>query len=130
MTDEQKCDRAMAALDTMAALWAEKINLRDMVQVILSRSAEGMEDRVIGLAKQAHIEGLFAGRESNDAELDALRADAARYRWLAPRLIAADFDYNESGKCALVFEWPSNVAVGGNCDQNVDAAIAAQGDKP
>ena len=51
--------------------------------------------------------------------------DAARYRWLKARLMGADFDWNESGACALVFEWPEDVPVGVDCDQNIDAAIEA-----
>lgn len=51
--------------------------------------------------------------------------DAARYRWLKARLMGADFDWNESGACALVFEWPKDVPVGVDCDQNIDAAIEA-----
>lgn len=55
---------------------------------------------------------------------DDLLADANRYRWLRDRLIAADFDWNETGQSVLIFEWPENVSVGGNCDMNIDAAIA------
>lgn len=69
---------------------------------------------------RGHIETAAA-----QAQKDSL--DAARYRWLAPRLIAADFDWNETGKCVLVFEWPANVAIGGNCDQNIDAAMNSGG---
>lgn len=56
----------------------------------------------------------------NDALLDA-----GRWHFLAPRLLAADFDWQDSGKCVLAFEWPKNVGVGGSAEQNVDAAIAA-----
>lgn len=52
--------------------------------------------------------------------------DAQRYRWLAPRLIAADFDWSETGKSVLIFDFPLNVGVGGNCDMNIDAAITAE----
>ncbi len=53
-----------------------------------------------------------------------MRQYAVRYAFLRERLLAADFDWNESGECALVFKWPRNVPVGGNCDNNIDAAIA------
>lgn len=51
--------------------------------------------------------------------------DAERYRWLKSRMMGADFDWNESGACALVFEWPRDVPVGANCDRNIDRAIEA-----
>lgn len=51
--------------------------------------------------------------------------DAARYRWLSSRLIGADFDWNESGTSALVFEWPADVPVRAGCSENVDAGMAA-----
>jgi len=50
--------------------------------------------------------------------------DAARYRWLRDRLLGADFDWNDSGECVLVFQWPRNVPVGADCDRNIDAAMA------
>lgn len=53
-----------------------------------------------------------------------LSADAARYRFLRDRLLAADFDWNETGESVLVFKWPRDVGIGGDCDQNIDAAIA------
>ena len=65
------------------------------------------------------------------AEIDALRkeneellADAGRYSWLKNQMLAADFDWQ--GECVLVFKWPHDVPVGGNCDQNIDAAIFAE----
>jgi hypothetical protein len=69
--------------------------------------------------------------DMNAADIDADRLDAQRYRWLRTRLSAADFFYSEPPRCVLVFDWPENVAVGGNCDQNVDAALAsATGGQP
>ena len=58
-------------------------------------------------------------------ERDALRKEAERYRWLAARLLAADFDYNGEGVQALVFELPAGCAVSANCDATIDAAMAA-----
>ncbi len=49
--------------------------------------------------------------------------DAARYRWLRERLMAADFDWQDSGECALVFAWPKDCAVSGNCDATIDGAM-------
>ena len=57
-------DKAMAALDTMAEVWAAKFqaggtNLRGAVRVMLA--CPDAEDRLLRLIKQAHAEGLFEG---------------------------------------------------------------------
>jgi len=63
------------------------------------------------------------------AALESILADAERMDWLAQHLHSADFEYahTDSG-CALIIEWPRNVAVGGSLRANVDAARAAQGE--
>lgn len=81
-------------------------------------------------ATHAQVEGYLMRWNGSEIrqlvdQLQAAQKDAARYRWLAPRLMAADFDWQDSGKSALIFDWPKNVAVGGTCDQNIDAAIEA-----
>ena len=53
-----------------------------------------------------------------------LEKDAARYRWLKNRLLGADFNWNETDLSVLVFEFPRDVGIGGNCDKNIDAAMA------
>lgn len=53
----------------------------------------------------------------------ALRKDAERYRWLAARLLAADFDYNGEGVQALVFELPAGCTVSADCNATIDAAM-------
>ena len=52
-------------------------------------------------------------------------ADAARYRWLRDRLLAADFDYAGEGVTALVFELPPRCAVSADCDATIDEAMKA-----
>lgn len=64
------------------------------------------------------LERIFAELEPTEDE-----KDAARYRWLRERLMAADFDWQESGECALVFAWPKDCAVSGNCDATIDGAM-------
>ncbi len=56
--------------------------------------------------------------------MDAM--DAARYRWLRNQMLGVDFDWCGNGITALVFEVPDGCAYGGNCDQNIDTALAAQ----
>jgi len=53
---------------------------------------------------------------------DAERLDAKRYQWLKPRLVGADFDFQESGQTVLVFDWP-NTPISAECDETFDAAI-------
>ena len=63
-------------------------------------------------------------------QLEAAQADAERYRWLRERLIGADFDWQESGIYALVFEMPEGVGVSADCDKTIDAAmLKARGTK-
>lgn len=78
---------------------------------------------------RAYADGLAAGAASRDDEIAALRADAARYRWLRDHVI---FGYPSS-------EGSSNkdaylVVTGYGCkkskkltDLAIDAAIAAEG---
>lgn len=58
-----------------------------------------------------------------EQRVKSLEADAGRYRWLKPRLLGADFDWNEEGNCVLVFEMPNDATVSANCDETIDAAI-------
>ncbi|VUZ28989.1 Uncharacterised protein [uncultured Comamonas sp.] len=62
----------------------------------------------------------FTPQEPADAR------DAARYRWLRNQMLGVDFDWCRNGITALVFEVPDGCAYGRNCDQSIDAAIAAQ----
>jgi len=56
-------------------------------------------------------------------EIDQLRKDAERYRWLRDRYAAADFQWGEHNECVLVFEWPEECSVSGSCDATIDAAM-------
>jgi hypothetical protein len=70
-------------------------------------------------------EPLVAPSDLTDVFAATVERDAARYRWLKERLLGADFDWNESGVTVLAFEFPRNIGIGGNCDKNIDAAMAA-----
>jgi hypothetical protein len=59
------------------------------------------------------------------AEVEALRADAERYRYLRLRLVGADFDWAESGESVLIFKASPGVQVWADCDMTIDAARAA-----
>lgn len=67
-----------------------------------------------------------AAKERKDRDescIAELEQDAARYRWLRDKMLGVDFDWNESGLTALSFEMPEGCSYGGNCDQNIDAAM-------
>lgn len=63
------------------------------------------------------------------ARITELEKDASRYRWLRNQMLGVDFDWGENRITALIFEVPDGCAYGINCDQNIDAAIAAQAKK-
>ena len=60
-------------------------------------------------------------------DVAALREDAKRFRWLAPRMLAADFDYGGEGTQALVFEMPPGFSASADCSATIDAAMALGG---
>lgn len=55
--------------------------------------------------------------------LDQIKADAKRYRFLASRLIAADFDWGDSHESVLIISWPDNSSIGVDLDTSIDEAI-------
>ena len=57
------------------------------------------------------------------AALESAQADALRYRWLARRMLAADFDYFGEGVQVLVFEMPKGFSASVDCDATIDAAM-------
>ena len=106
-----------AAGRELRRLHAENADLRAELQSAAALPAEPTQDWL----------DCPATRADALAEAAKDRADAERYRYLREKMIAADFNWNESGVCALVFEWPIDVPVGADCDRNIDAAIAAGG---
>lgn len=60
-----------------------------------------------------------------DLELAKQAQDAKRYRFLAARMLAADFDFNGEGVLALIFEMPAGFRVSADCDDTVDSAMEA-----
>lgn len=66
--------------------------------------------------RTAQVAGLTQGME-------AVQRDAARYRWLAPRLIAADFAWGEPPRPVLIFEWDENLCIGADCGPEIDVAM-------
>jgi hypothetical protein len=64
---------------------------------------------------------MFASRAEFDAAKQA--QDAQRYRFLAERFLAADFDWGGDGTQVIVFEMPKGFSVIADCDETVDDAM-------
>lgn len=76
MSHEQKAQRAMAALEAMAATWAASVGVRRDVQTMLQKpDAEG---RLVAYIQQAHMEGLYEGRMSHSTHPARLSDPEAR----------------------------------------------------
>jgi len=59
---ERQVAQALFALDVMADEWAENTNLRALVRPCCS--TDETADKLVGLMKQAWVEGAYAGRIS------------------------------------------------------------------
>lgn len=49
--------------------------------------------------------------------------DAARFRWLADRLLSVDFDWQDSGECVLVFRYPAWGSVSADARKTIDSGM-------
>lgn len=76
-------------------------------------------------ALRTTLAAVTAEASENKHRARSFQRNAERYRWLAARLLAADFDYNGEGVQALVFELPAGCAVSADCDATIDDAMAA-----
>ena len=63
LSNEQKTVRAMAALDTMATIWAAGFDIQEAVKSMM-HLPDG-EARLIAFIKQGYAEGLYIGRTSH-----------------------------------------------------------------
>ena len=95
------------------------LNEGESMKLCMSRGFAGPDACVLdaGHAGQ-HEYGDIA-----EALAEQQRKDADRYRWLRDRYAAADFQWGEHRECVLVFEWPEECSVSGNCDATIDAAM-------
>lgn len=75
--ETQELNKAMAALDTMATIWAAQFDIRQAVAAMM-KLPDG-ENRLIAFIKHAHAEGLYAGRTSHteDSAAAPLSQDSA-----------------------------------------------------
>ena len=58
-TPDAATQRAIAALDTMASLWAVGIGLRDMVEKISVMPQQQRQESIRALVQQGFVEGAY-----------------------------------------------------------------------
>ena len=71
------------------------------------------------------IEAFVAGRASRDVEVEALRADAGRYRWIRPALTRGGA-VEDSDELVTAFSHLKHTPTESEFDRAIDAAIAAK----
>jgi hypothetical protein len=76
MSEAQKAQRAVAALEAMAATWAASVGVRASVQTMLQKPDS--EARIVAYIQQAHMEGLYEGRISHSTAPRRLSDPEAR----------------------------------------------------
>ena len=109
-------------MNALAEALREKIaKWRGMKKGDLYLAAQICADELERLLAEHDAQPAQAAQPSADAE------DAARYRWLRPRLLTADFEYGDDSETVLVFLIPTTMAVSANLDKSIDAARAAEG---
>lgn len=93
--------------------------------------AKARNARYIAAANPAAILELITQLEDAQGENRALRATEAglrekadRWDFLAPRMLAADFDYLGDGVQALVFEMPNGFSASADAADTIDRARA------
>lgn len=93
---------------------------------VYSEGCNGVtQDHLVAFAREVALHCVAALAHPSRVSAEEAQ-DAERYRFLKNRLFGVDFDYQESGKTVLMFEWP-DTPVSADCDETVDAARAAEG---
>lgn len=120
-------DEAADLLEQQAAEIAEKDHQLQAAKTIIA----GLDERALHQSREfallktasADVAGERGANALLTSEVEALRADAERLDWLAPRLFSADFAYGDPPICAIVFEWPATASVGADLRASIDAAL-------
>ena len=95
-------------------------------------AAVGWSGAVGGLRQRVQADDCCEGEKMTDyqsklaKELHELRKDAERCRWLAERMLAADFDYGGDGTLALVFEMPEGFRASADFRDTIDSAMRTE----
>jgi hypothetical protein len=112
---------------------AEHAGLEQALETLVNRcNAEfGIASDPAVIAAEAALERLYrwrTGATMNAKKQPAPQAedarDAARYRWLEPRLLAADFCYGDECHQVLVFKMPDGFCASADLGETLDAARA------
>ena len=69
------------------------------------------------------VDDLTGRMVTERTRADKNEEDSARYRWLRDRLVTANFGFDYSAECVLVFSWPRNCSISGNFDEFIDQAM-------
>jgi len=119
-------DVVILALD---GAWRSGASPSEIIDALVSKQTKN-EGRVWPDWRTADPNKAIEHDRSKDAapQPSADAEDAARYRWLRPRLLTADFEYGDDSETVLVFLIPTTMAVSANLDKSIDAARAAEGD--
>lgn len=103
-------------------------DLRVMEERFREKSWDGYAMTVHNAA--AELESLQEQITALTRERDAALQDARRYRWLRPKLLAADFGYDVGDKNlpVIVFGWPPSARIGADLDCSIDGAQSEDAD--
>lgn len=97
----------------------------DMVRRVAELTAELAAVRAQANDDKQELDQVREYAAALNARCISDTADAERYRWMEPRMFAADFDYGGDGVQALVFEMPVGFRASADCDDTIDAAMSA-----
>lgn len=96
---------------------------RDVLMAVAQEVLDECLEYLDGPSGRIDISAIADRYATQQASIADLGQEAARYRWLRDKMLGVDFDWNDSGLTALCFEMPDGCAYGGDCDQNIDAAM-------
>ena len=117
----QQADSESYSQNAKSDVTAEKFRqLRDETRI----SVCGLE--VENFALRSGTGHLGALIDELRTELEQARKDAERYRWLRKGYTAVDFDFDGSGKHAIIFTAADFPIASADCDATLDAAIAKE----
>ena len=123
-------------LDLLSDDWGQKVNLPAMIAQMLSTTDAA--DRFDTLVKLAWVEGAYTGRTSRStveelspvaptaelrAQVEALRVDAERYRWLRSTWFAIPNNNTVEGSHIRAIHRSGDLQT---LDSSIDEAIAAR----
>lgn len=125
-TEAEKFAKAMAALDTMATVWAASFDIRQ--GVLTMKSLPDGTDRLIAFIKHSYAEGLYAGRTSLRVAQPVQPTPDADFKESVALMLAA-VGYTET----YARQWPNekvSVTFKRWFDEQIENAKTAQPEQP